>query len=82
MGHKPRRAALPVRPRYARSSRECHLNSDYADVLSFLALLTGHRVELDALALFEVLVALALDVGEMYEDVITLLARDEAESFF
>jgi hypothetical protein len=58
------------------------LNSDYADVLSFLALLAGYRVELDALALFEVLVALALDVGEMYEDVITLLARDEAESFF
>jgi hypothetical protein len=71
-----------VRPQYACRSRECPLSSDYADVLSFLALLAGHRVELDALALFEVLVALALDVGEMYEDVITLLARDEAESFF
>ena len=54
--------------------------SDHADVLRFLALLAGCHVELDALALVEALVAVALDVGEMNEDVITLLARDETES--
>ena len=56
--------------------------SDHADVLRFLALPTGCDVELDALTLVEALVAVALDVGEMNEDVVTLLARDEAESLF
>src|SRR6202035_3009156 len=58
------------------------VNSDHADVLRFLALLARGHVELDALALTEALVAVALDVGVMDEDVITLLARDEAESLF
>src|SRR5664280_1041916 len=56
--------------------------SDRANVQRFLALLTGRDVELDELALFETLVAIALNVGEMYKHVITLLARDEAESLF
>ena len=58
------------------------VTSDHANVLSFLALLAGCNVELDALALVEALVAVALDVGEVNEDVITLLARDEPEAFF
>ena len=55
--------------------------SDHADVLRFLALLAGSHVELDALALVEALVAVALDVGEVNEDVIALLARDESKPF-
>jgi len=65
-----------------RGSKESRVASDYADVLGFLALLAGRGVELDALTLFEALVALALDVGEMDKHVITLLARDESESLF
>jgi len=56
--------------------------SDRANVLRFLALLTWHRVELDSLTLFKVLVTVTLNVGEMYEHVVTLLARDETESLF
>jgi cytochrome c-type biogenesis protein CcmH/NrfF len=56
--------------------------SDHSDVLSFFALFAGRSVELDALTLFETLVAVTLDAGEMNEDVITLLARDEAEALF
>ena len=56
--------------------------SDYADVLGFLAFFAGRSVELDELAFLEALVAVALDVGEMDEDVITLLTRDEAEALF
>ena len=56
--------------------------SDRANVLRFLALLARHSVEFDELTLFEALVAIALDVREMDENVITLLARDESESFF
>jgi hypothetical protein len=56
--------------------------SDHANVLGFLALFPGSSVELDELTLLEALVAVALDVGEMDEDVITLLARDEAEALF
>ena len=73
---------ISIRPRNARGSWERQSISDYADVLRFLALLAGYSVELDALALFEALVAVALDVGEMDENVITLLARDETESLF
>jgi hypothetical protein len=58
------------------------MSSDSANVLRFLALLTGHYVELDALTFVEALIAIALDVGEMYEHVITLLTRDETESLF
>jgi hypothetical protein len=56
--------------------------SDNANVLSFLALFAGRSVELYELAFLEALVAVALDVGEMDENVITLLARDEAEALF
>jgi len=55
---------------------------DNANVLGFFALLARRRVELDSLAFFEALVTLALDIGEVYEDVFTLLARDESETLF
>ena len=57
------------------------MTSDHSDVLSLFALFAGRGVELDTLTLFEALVTITLDAGEMYEDVVTLLARDEAESF-
>ena len=55
---------------------------DNANVLGFFALLARRRVELDSLAFFEALVTLALDIGEVYEDVFTLLTRDESETLF
>src|ERR1700677_4898536 len=64
------------------SAQKRRLISDNANVLGFLALFSGRSVELDELTLFEALVAVALDIGEMDEDVITLLARDEAEALF
>jgi hypothetical protein len=66
----------------ARGPEEPRVFLNYADVLGFLALLAGRGVELNALTLFEALVAVALDVGEMDKHVITLLARDETESLF
>ena len=63
-------------------SGKFQLISDSANVLRFLALLARRGVKLNALALFKTLVTVALDVGEMYKDVVTLLARDEAESLF
>lgn len=56
--------------------------SDHTDILGFFALLARDHVELDVLTLVEVLVAITLDAGEMNENVITLLARDEAEALF
>jgi hypothetical protein len=56
--------------------------SDHANVLGFFALFARRSVELDALTFFETLIAVTLDAREMYKDVITLLARDEAESLF
>src|SRR5687768_14087866 len=56
------------------------LRSDDADVLGFLALAPGSDVELDLLAFVERLVATALDVGEVDEHIIALLAGDEAEA--
>ena len=53
---------------------------DDSNVLGFLALPAGGDVELDALALVEALVALALDVGEVDEHIVALLPRDEAEA--
>jgi len=47
--------------------------SDDPDVLGLFALLAGGDVELDALALVEALVAIALDVGEVDEDIVPLL---------
>jgi len=67
-----------MRPRL---SRESHVISDRANVLGLFALFTRHGIELYELTLFEAFVAVTLDVGEMYEHVVTLLARDEAESF-
>ena len=46
--------------------------SDDPDVLRFLTLAAGSDIELDALALVEGPVAPALDVGVMYEHVVTL----------
>jgi len=66
----------------ARGCGICQSGLDRANVLRFFALLAGSHVELDMLTLFEALIAIALDVGEMHEDVITLLTRDEAESLF
>jgi hypothetical protein len=58
------------------------VTSDHAYVLGFFALFARRSVELDALTFFEALIAVTLDTREMYKDVITLLARDEAESLF
>ena len=55
--------------------------SDYANVLRFLTFAAGGHVELNVLALFEGLVAAALDVGEVDEHVVALLPRNEAEAF-
>ena len=52
--------------------------SDDPDVLRFLALAAGSDVELDVLALFERLVAGALDVGEVDENVSALFPGDES----
>src|SRR5947207_3065762 len=54
--------------------------SDYANVLRFLTFAAGGHVELNVLALFEGLVAAALDVGEVDEHVVALLPRNEAEA--
>ena len=56
--------------------------SDDSDVLGFFALATRRSVELDLLALFERLVAAALDVGVVDEDVVLLLTCDETEALF
>lgn len=76
-----RNRIIRIRQR-TRSPRERRTTLDYADVLRFLALLAGHCVELDALSLFKAFVTVALNVREMYEDVITLLTRNESESLF
>src|SRR3982750_4736588 len=54
--------------------------SDGADVLGLFTLATGRNVELDALTLFERTVAVALNRGEVNEDVVAALTRDEAET--
>jgi hypothetical protein len=61
-------------------SQERRSSSNYADVLRLFALFAGSSVELNSLSLFETLVAISLDIGEMDEDVITLLARNKAEA--
>ncbi len=65
--------------RFALDSHDV-VSSDGANVQRFLALLTGRYVKLDALTLVEALITVTLDIREMYEHVITLLARDESES--
>src|SRR5665811_1270687 len=54
--------------------------SDGADVLGLFTLATGRNVELDALTLFKRTVSVALDRGEVNEDVVAALTRDEAET--
>ena len=56
--------------------------SDDADVLRFLALAAGSSVELDALAIFEGLVPIGLDRGEVNEHILTRVTRDEAKTLF
>src|SRR5262249_41813985 len=53
-------------------------DSDRAHVLCFGALSTVADLELDALAFLERLVAVALDCRVVDEDVVALVARDEA----
>jgi hypothetical protein len=65
---------------HAASTAYRRIGLDDADVLGFFALLAGRGVELDSLTLFEVPVAFALNVGEVYENVIALLTRDETKS--
>ena len=48
--------------------------SDGTDVLSLFALAAGTYVELDSLALFQCLVAGALNRREVHEDIVTLFA--------
>ena len=55
--------------------------SDHSNVLGLVALLAPSDFELDALTFVQALVAVALDGGEVNEDVVTLLSRDEAEAF-
>ena len=56
--------------------------SDDANVLGFFALFAGNGVEFDTLSLVEALVTITLDAGKVDENVVTLLARDEAETLF
>ena len=60
---------MPVAPRFVLARGEL----DDSNVLRFLALPPWGDVELDALALVEALVALADDVGEVDEHVVSLL---------
>jgi hypothetical protein len=62
------------------SFRCMELDSDQTDVLGFLALATRGDIELDLLSLIERPVAIALDAGEVDEDVVTLFPRNEAEA--
>src|SRR6476620_5208546 len=59
------------------AKRDC---SDGADVLRLFTLATGGNVELDALTLFQRTVSVALNRGEVNEDVVAALTRDEAET--
>src|SRR5207253_8464860 len=52
--------------------------SDHSDVLRFLTLLAGGHIELDALTLIQGLIAVALNIREMDEHIIALLAGDKA----
>ena len=54
--------------------------SERTDVLCFLAFAAGSNVEFDALALLQRLVAVALDVGIVNEDVFATLACDKSKA--
>ena len=71
VGHSQRRHPTTGRRQLHRS-----------DVQRFLTFLTGRHVKLDLLTLVQALVAVALNIGKVYEDVVTLLSRDESESLF
>ncbi len=58
------------------------MSSDHADVLRFFAFTALRRVELDTLTFLKGFVPLTLDGREVNEDVVTLLARDEAVTLF
>src|SRR5882762_7960323 len=81
-GHADTPGTRPCRrPKSAARFSSCGgVASDYANVLRFLTFAAGGHVELNVLALFEGLVAAALDVGEVDENVVTLLPRNEAEA--
>ena len=61
-------------------TRSGTVESDHPNVLCFFTFAAGGDVELDALALVEGLVAVALDVGEVDEHIVALLTGDEAEA--
>ena len=73
------RTADPEGPaaRFDYLSKAC---SEWPDVLCFLALAAGSNVEFDTLALLQRLVAIALDVGIVNEDVFATLACNESEA--
>ncbi len=58
------------------------VRSDRADVLSFLAFTARSDVEFDELTLFERLVTVARDVGEVNENVVATISRNKAEALF
>ena len=74
-----------MRPTLPSFQNEAHsailrVNSDWADVLGFLALASFADFEFNGLTLFEVLEAVASDVGEVDEDIIAAFLRDESEA--
>ena len=56
--------------------------SERTDVLCFLALAAGSNVELDALTLLQRLVAIALNVGVVDENVFATLTCNESKALF
>src|SRR6185436_10123499 len=67
-------------PKAGGSKRSACATSDNADVLRFVTLAAGRHVDLDVLTLFEGLVALALNVRVVDENVLLAFERDEAEA--
>ena len=55
-------------------------DSDWTDVLGFWALASFADVELNGLTLFEVLEAVAPNIGEVDEEVIAAFLRDESKT--
>src|SRR5688500_1878494 len=80
MRRRPYRRTRKSRRHEAGGSRAKSGVLQNADVLRFLPLAARCHVELDALTLVERLVAAALDVRIVNEDVVALLTRDEAEA--
>src|SRR3954451_4480933 len=74
------RRATSRQPRPAARRAIGLVRSERAGVLGFLALPAGSDVELDALTLVERLVAVALDVREVDENIVALLPGDETEA--